>query len=349
MIEQVSSDWPSLAAVVLVCAGVAAEIALLSRMTRECRVNRMPLRSRNKPCRRPDIRPTTAERPGPARAIAAIAALTAAPIVVHAQPADAPPPDGGKIPEAATEVVISPDRGSFSDGTGIQPVLRLNVETGYTFTFRNRDDVETQSHNAPELTLRVGVLEDRLEVRAVTSGYSWSRSSGDGSGWQSSEGWNDLSLGVKLKLLDQSGAVPRIALEAMSSLGIGSDNVSSQMAEPILKLLWSYDLGQAIGDSWKGFTFGGNANVMWTTTSGDRFTQAQWSTYLSFPIADKLSGFIEYYGLGPNDKGTDAAHYIDFGGTYLLNSRVQFDARVGFGLNEEADNFFTGAGVSFLF
>ncbi len=73
------------------------------------------------------------------------------------------------------------------------------------------------------------------------------------------------------------------------------------------------------------------------------------SVYLSFPIADRLSGFAEYYVIGPNSKGGDAAHYIDLGGVYLLDDRVQLDARVGFGLNQEADNVFAGCGVSFLF
>lgn len=124
--------------------------------------------------------------------------------------------------------------------------------------------------------------------------------------------------------------------------------VSNREVEPTLKLIWSYDLGQSFGDDWKGLTLGGNANIAWPTTAGDRFTQGQGSIYLAFPIADNLSGFAEYYVIGPNSKGTDAAHYADFGGAYLLNNRIQLDARVGFGLNDEAD-VFVGVGLSFLF
>jgi len=37
-------------------------------------------------------------------------------------------------------------------------------------------------------------------------------------------------------------------------------------------------------------------------------------------------------------------------GVLFLTSRtVQLDARVGFGLDDEADDFFTGFGISFLF
>lgn len=50
-----------------------------------------------------------------------------------------------------------------------------------------------------------------------------------------------------------------------------------------------------------------------------------------------------------NADGGDAAHYADIGAVYLLKNRVQLDARVGFGLNKDADNVYAGVGISFLF
>jgi len=247
-------------------------------------------------------------------------------------------------------LVISTDRPSFSDGTGFVPIGHFQLETGYTFTFRNRNDVETQRHNGPEILARVPLIEDRFELRLITAGYTWSRTDeGDGAGFNSSAGWSDISLGFKLKLADQDRWLPRVALGAQTTLGVGSDNISNQITEPTLKLIWSYDLGQSFGDDWKGFTLGGNLNIAWPTAGGDRFTQGQGSVYLCFPIADRLSGFAEYYVIGPNSKGTDAAHSVDIGGAYLLNDRVQLDARAGFGINREADNLVLGIGVSFLF
>lgn len=253
--------------------------------------------------------------------------------------------------EDALSLTISTDRGSFSDGTGIQPVLRVNIETGYTFTLRDRDDIETQRHNGPEILARVGIIEDRLELRFITSGYAWSRTDdGSGDGFNSSEGWNDFALGLKLKVTDQDRWIPRLVLGAQTTLGGGSDNISSQLVEPTIKLLWSYDMAQATGnEAWKGVTLGGNLNAAFTSTNGDRFTQGQVSIYLSGPLFERTNGFVEYFVLCPNSKGEDAAHYASFGGTHLLTNTIQLDARVGFGLNEEADNVFVGAGISFLF
>lgn len=251
---------------------------------------------------------------------------------------------------ATSSPAISTDRPSFSDGTGFVPTGHFQLETGYLFTFRDRDrdGAETQRHNAPEALARFTLLEDRFELRFITSGYTWACTESGGES-DSVEGWSDLALGFKLKLLDQDRRVPRLAFGAQTTLGGGSEDISTQIAEPTLKLIWSYDLGLSFGDEWKGFTLGGNANIAWPTTGGDRFTQGQGSVYLSFPLVDRLTGFAEYYVIGPTSKDSDEAHYVDVGGVYLLDNRVQLDFRVGVGLNEEADNVFVGMGISFLF
>jgi hypothetical protein len=341
-LELASVDWSYVLAVPLIATGVAAELGLLGMgvyaLLRQNgrRKDTKRVRARDTATRRGWLTPAT---------IAAALGLAAPAHGLAAQPAAT----AEAVPAApASPLVISTDRPSFSDGTGIVPAGHLNLETGYTFTFRDRDGVETQRHNGPEVLARVGLIGDQLELRLATSGYTWSRSD-DGAGFAAAAGWNDLTVGLKLKLTDQDGLLPRLAVGVQTTVGAGSDEISSQMAEPTLKLLWSSDLGKAIGTSWNGLTLGGNANVAFTSASGERFVQGQWSVYVSAAVTDKLGVFAEYYGLGPNTKGGGTAHYADAGVTYLLSERVQLDARVGFGLNQEADNMFTGFGVSFLF
>ena len=59
--------------------------------------------------------------------------------------------------------------------------------------------------------------------------------------------------------------------------------------------------------------------------------------------------FAEYFFIVPATRDTDAAHSVDVGLLQLVGKRFQFDVRVGAGLNDEADDFFTGAGASYLF
>ncbi len=244
-------------------------------------------------------------------------------------------------PAEAASLTVSPDRPSFTDGCAFVPPWHLSLETGYTFTFRDRDDAQTQRHNAPEILARVGLVDDRFEFRLFTPGYVWSRTD-SGAGFESTEGFSDAALGFKLKLLDQDGAVPKVCLEGLSTLGAGSRNVSSRKMEPTVKFLWSYDLHNNL-------VISGNFNLAFPTTDGDRFTQGQASLNIAWAATDRASFYGEYYVVGPNSKGSDAAHYADVGAGYLLTKRILIDGRIGFGLNQEADNFFTGVGISFLF
>lgn len=251
---------------------------------------------------------------------------------------------------ASTTLTIATDRPSFSDTAGIVPPGHLQLETGYTFTFRDRQGVETQRHNAPEVLARVGLVDDRLELRLSTSGYVWSRSDdGSGAGFTSAGGWSDVSVGLKLKLTDQDGALPRLALGAATTVGAGSQSASSRRAEPLVKLIWSYDLQKLLGDDFAGFGVYGNLNLGWPTSDGERFLQGAASICSTYAITDRLGVFAEYYAVFPATKGTGPAHSIDLGASYLLTPRVQLDARVGFGLSDRADNVFTGFGVSVLF
>ena len=56
--------------------------------------------------------------------------------------------------------------------------------------------------------------------------------------------------------------------------------------------------------------------------------------------------FVEYYGLYPNAEHRDAAHTPNGGFTFQINNNFQIDWRIGGGLNEEADDFFTGVGFA---
>lgn len=238
-------------------------------------------------------------------------------------------------------LTISTNRPSFNDTTSIVPIGHFQLETGYTFTFRDRDDVETQTHNAPELFARIPLLEDRLELQFGTSGYIWSRSD-DGSGFDSTEGFSDMSVGLRLKVADQAGWRPRIAVQASTTTGIGTDGISNQTAEPTFKFLWSYSLE----DGWGIY---GTAGIGYLTAGDDRFIQGQGGICLSKTLSEKWSVYGEYYVFGPSSKGTDAAHYISGGAAYLITSRIQLDGRIGFGLNDEANNVLAGVGISFLF
>jgi hypothetical protein len=275
-------------------------------------------------------------------------AKPATPAAAAPQAAPAPLP-AAAAPQTATyapkiefkPLIIAPDRPGFSDSTSIAPIGHAQFELGYTYTFRDRGGVQTTTHNGPEVLARVGILDDRLEIRVGTPGHIWEHVD-NGVSTTNPSGWGDVSAGIKLKLFDQKDACPRLALEAVTTMGGGGSEVSEQTVQPTVKLLASWDVGKKL-------TITVNGNIKYASTDRARFIQGAGSVQASYAFTDKLSLFGEYFVVGPREKGTDAAHSVDFGGSYLLDPRVQLDARIGAGINNAADNFFVGAGISVLF
>ena len=68
-----------------------------------------------------------------------------------------------------------------------------------------------------------------------------------------------------------------------------------------------------------------------------------------YTLTDWLGTYVEYFGFYPSDRWTDCAHFLNGGFTFPITDNLQFDVRAGVGLNEEADDFFTGAGLAMRF
>lgn len=239
-------------------------------------------------------------------------------------------------------LVISTDRPGFSNGTGIVPPGHANLENGFTYTTDEQDGFRVNSEIGPQMLLRVGLIEDLLEFRAGWSGYNWVQTRDDEGARENFDGWTDVFLGAKLKVLNQDGWIPRVAVLAQTTIGGGEEPIATQEIEPLVGLLLSYDLGS-------GYSVIGNANIAWPTTGGEHFTQGQVSAAFWFPIVDRVNGFVETYVLFPNSLDNDAAWYADFGATWLIQDRVQLDGSIGVGLNREANDFSASVGISFLF
>ncbi len=241
------------------------------------------------------------------------------------------------------------DRPDFTESTDAVPTGWCQLEAGYTYTYDSEGKDRVRDHTAPELLLRIGLAED-FELRIGWAGYSWrnDRFEGETRGGRSvtredsSQGAQDLSLGFKLKLFEQEGWRPHFGIIGAISIPSGSAEVSSGDVDPEVVLLWAYD----ITDS---FAIASNVGLGVPTEDDDRFVQATTSLSGAFALSDTIGAYIEYYGFYTNTESSDAAHTINGGLTYLLTDNFQIDWRIGMGLNEEADDFFTGIGFSWRF
>ncbi|MDX1482510.1 MAG: transporter, partial [Woeseiaceae bacterium] len=68
---------------------------------------------------------------------------------------------------------------------------------------------------------------------------------------------------------------------------------------------------------------------------------------VSFAVNERTGGYIEYFAEFP-DRG-DSRHTLNGGVTWLSRINLQYDVQAGVGLNDDAADFFLGAGVAYRF
>jgi len=241
------------------------------------------------------------------------------------------------------------DRPDFTESTEAVPLGRFQLESGYTFTYDREGGERIREQGFPELLLRVGVARD-FELRFGWGGYalterefqSESRRGRPISPEEHIQGAEDFELGFKLKIHEQRGLIPHLAILGGVTFPSGSPSASSGDVDPSLGMLWAYDLSDDLA-------LAGQFIFATPTDDGDRFFQSAASVSLGAALTDRLGTYVEYFGFYPDAEQSDSSHTVNGGFTYLVDTNFQIDIRAGFGLNEQADDFFTGVGFAWRF
>ena len=254
--------------------------------------------------------------------------------------------DLAPVEQDAMSQPLVTDRPDFTESTLTVPAGHAQLESGYTFTYDRNSDVRTSDHAFPEILLRVGLVED-VELRIEWAGWSYGESlyserNDAGRTVNVSDrtlGVNDMGVGFKFHLLDQDGWQPDFGIIAKVDIPTGNQGLSSGDIDPLLGLLWAYDLDDRS-------SIAGNFNLALPADDGERFFETSASVSFAYSITDDLGAYIEYFGFYPSGGNDTDTHYVNGGFTYLVTKGLQFDIRVGHGLNDEADDLFAGAGFS---
>jgi hypothetical protein len=201
----------------------------------------------------------------------------------------------------------------------------------------------------PESLLRVGLAKD-WELRVFWLGGSLTESmfretndAGrrvDVKGHE--DGATDMSIGFKYHIREQDGWIPDMGVIGEVSIPTGTRSKTSGDVDPGAKFLWAYALTDRLSLS-------GNVNIAVPTGEKGRFFQTAASVSMGYSWTDWMGSFVEYFGIYPNDRGSDCAHTVNGGFTFPITDNLQFDVRVGVGLNEEADDLFAGSGLAIRF
>ena len=232
------------------------------------------------------------------------------------------------------------DRPDFTESPATVGQGVVQLEAGYTFTTDSSDGLRTNNHSFPESLWRIGMLADWLEFRIVWN-YNADELRGGGVS-ETNWGADDLSLGFKIALTEQQGYLPETGVILQMSVPTGGDAFTSDEVLPGINYLYTWDLNEkwALAGS-----TGINGNV--DDETSDLCSEFNQSLSLGRSWTDKLGSYTEWYVLAPAGADTNRPqNYFNAGITYLISDNIQWDIRAGVGLNEAADNFFAGSGLS---
>jgi hypothetical protein len=236
------------------------------------------------------------------------------------------------------------DRPDFTEASVTVGYGVAQLEMGYTYTYDDTPTESTRSHSYPEALLRVGTLADWFELRAAWN-YADERINEFGVGSDTASGAEDLYLGFKIALTPQECILPETAIILQMTVPTGSNEFSADEVLPGFNYLYGWDINDKLSTG--GSTQLNSAIDDLTSDSYAEFAQS-WTVNYSW--TDRVTSFTEWFVLVPSSADTNhTEHYFDGGFSVLLNDDIQWDIRAGVGLNQAADDFFAGSGLSIRF
>jgi len=228
------------------------------------------------------------------------------------------------------------DRPDFTEASSTVGLGVAQLEIGYTYTFDNDGTTSTRSHSSPEPLLRYGVLADWLELRV-----GWNYADQVSGGVQVS-GSEDLYLGFKIGLTPQEHFLPEMALIPQMTVPTGASPFSADEVLPGLNWVYAWEIDDCISTA-------GSTQFNRAIDEGSAGAYTEWaqSWTVAYSLSDRVGAYTEWFAFFPHSSDTEKPeHYFNGGFTYLISDDVQWDIRAGAGLNDAADDYFVGTGLS---
>jgi hypothetical protein len=270
-------------------------------------------------------------------------ALSTVPVVARAAADSAEAPRAIPVPaRPAHQPLAGPDRPGFSFSPVPVPAGGVQLESGYTQAQAAGQTYRT----AGEALLRVGVGHG-AEVRV--SGQSFASRTDDAApvGARTTRGTEDARVGVKQRLFAGSApagvAATSVAVIAGTTVPSGSPGFGAGAWQPEAVLVVNtqltprFSVVENVGDSYAAAA---------ATPDGRRAHRLGTSVAGWYALTGHVSAYAEYAGSRLATGGAVAAHFADAGVTVVPAGHVQFDLRVGAGMNGIPGERFVGAGVT---
>jgi hypothetical protein len=235
------------------------------------------------------------------------------------------------------------DRPDQTESTGIVERGSYQIEAGHVHSVARDGGFVLRSDSTAQALLRTG-LGRRSELRVGLDGYLSETESFRARETSDRSGLGDASIGAKLRLANETGRRPALAVLGTLSVPSGSSEFTSDRLDPSFRALFSHSPAADL-------SLGYNLGAAWSTAAGDdgeRHTTSalEWTLSAGIDAGHGIGFFAELFGCAPLSAAGTPATSVDLGATYLIRRNVQLDAAAGVGLSSAAEDWFAGFGIS---
>lgn len=250
---------------------------------------------------------------------------------------------GGTASSAREERELETDRDAFTPATSTAGDRLTILESSYSF-IDNREVADT--HSFPEFLLRRGIsdwFELRLGWNYEVGGTGDVVAGGDvteGPDEGGLERESQISYGFKTAISEQDGWVPRSAL-------ILQGFTPTSGPAPQSDVVMTYSFGWELVKRWRLDTA-----MRYGTEHGPQDAFNQWapSVVLRMPLTERWNVHAEYFGIFTDGAERDVSRaYFSPGTHYLVTPNLELGVRLGWGITEDAPNFFSNVGIGWRF
>jgi hypothetical protein len=237
------------------------------------------------------------------------------------------------------EEVIQTDRPSFTASHVLVPKGWAQAECGWQYGHNIKGDLRQNTNAAPQLNVRLG-LTDWLEFRNLWAGFESQLYRDMNTGVRSEIATSsNFQTGFKFRTSDENGWIPQSALITTVFLPTGYGASANDQVSPMIDYIYCWTLTEKL-------TFTGSTGAVFAGRNGRTHDEHYQSLVLGQEWSDTWSSYFEWYVTEETSVHRQTAgENLDYGILWRPRPNLQFDWRIGHGINS-SDSFFTGVGLS---
>ena len=225
----------------------------------------------------------------------------------------------------------------------------VQVEGGYSYFYKDTEEEIESAHTTPELLLRVGLSED-IEFR-IRWNHAWIFIDEE----DDRAGSEDLRYSLKLQMTRQrdEGLLPTSALEIRGTAPTGGEAFSTDQAEFSLDYIYQWGLAEGVTFAAStGFGTNGFADfgLVPDEPTDENFNVLSQSAVFGLELSESNTMYAEWFGLFSDGLEDEfVVSIFNIGIDHYVTDDFVIDFRVGVGLSEDSDDFFSGVGGGYRF